>query len=97
MTNFFTNFKRCVCSFARKTKSQIKGFALAAVGFLGFSAVGSSAARADSTSLIDFSSLTTAIQTDVTSALTSCLPFIGLLLGAFLGYKMFKRFTGAKN
>lgn len=46
--------------------------------------------------LIDFSTLTTAIQTDVTASITAILPFLGLLLGAFLGWKVFRKLTGAK-
>lgn len=53
-------------------------------------------AFADVTSLVDFSTLATAVQTDVTAAITAMLPFLGLLCGAVVGWRIFRKFTGAR-
>lgn len=65
----------------------------APVGIISSAAV---PAFADTTSLVDFSTLATAVQTDVTSAITAMLPFLGLLCGAVVGWRIFRKFTGAR-
>lgn len=50
-------------------------------------------AQTTSTSLVNWGDLSTAVQTDVTSAITSIVPLLGLILGAFVAWRMFKRFV----
>jgi len=62
---------------------------LAAV--LGFvAAVGAEAAP------IDWSGAVTAVTAEVTGAITSALPVLGTILGLYVGYRIFKHFTGSK-
>ena len=54
-------------------------------------------AFADGEPLINFEDLTTTVQTDVTTAITAMLPFLGLLCGAIVGWRIFRKFTGART
>jgi hypothetical protein len=42
---------------------------------------------------MDFSALTTALTTEVGSALTAVVSVAALILGASVGYRVYKRFT----
>lgn len=42
---------------------------------------------------MDFSSLTTSLTTEVGSALTAVVSIAALILGATVGYRVYKRFT----
>lgn len=50
-------------------------------------------AQSTSTSLINWGDLSTAVQTDVTSAISSIVPLLGLVIGALVAWRMFKRFV----
>lgn len=79
-----------------KMKFNVRRFSVPVVsGASVFLASGSAFAEGN-TSLIDFSSLASAVQTDVTAALTAILPFLGLLCGAVIGWRIFRKFTGAR-
>lgn len=42
---------------------------------------------------MDFVALSTALSGVVTSAITAAVPIITIVLGASIGYRMYKRFT----
>lgn len=64
-------------------------------GVVALSAVvaSASAACADTTGLIDFDAVVTAVQPMITSAVGKAVILGGLILAATLGWKFFKRFT----
>ena len=57
-------------------------------------AVSASFAQEAGSSLVNWGNLATNIQTDVTSAITSITPLLGLILGAFVAWRMFRKFVG---
>jgi hypothetical protein len=42
---------------------------------------------------MDFSALATSLGTEVTSAISASIPVIVIVLGATVGYRVFKRFV----
>ena len=42
---------------------------------------------------MDFSALATSVGTEATSAITAAIPVIVIVLGATIGYRLFKRFA----
>jgi hypothetical protein len=42
---------------------------------------------------MDFEALTTALETEIGSALTAVVSVAALILGATVGYRVYKRFT----
>lgn len=76
--------------------NRTKFVKIAAPVGIAFSSIAAPAFAEGSTTLIDFSSLATAVQTDVTGAITAMLPFLGLLCGAVVGWRIFRKFTGAR-
>ena len=42
---------------------------------------------------MDFSALATAVGTEATRAITAAIPVIVIVMGATIGYRLFKRFT----
>lgn len=57
---------------------------------------GAALAQQASSQLVDWGSLATNIQTDVTAAITSIIPLLGLILGALVAWRLFRRFTGGR-
>ena len=45
------------------------------------------------TSLVDYSSVSTTLTTELTSAVTAGLPIAGTVLGVGIGYRMYKKFS----
>lgn len=43
---------------------------------------------------MDFSALTTALTTEVNGALAAVVAITAIILGATVGYRVYKRFTG---
>lgn len=44
-------------------------------------------------SIMDFAALATSLGTVVTSAITASIPVVTIVLGAMIGYRVFKRFV----
>jgi hypothetical protein len=57
-------------------------------------AVGTSlASAAHATGIVDYSTLVTSATTEMTSTLTTIVPFAGTLLAVGIGWKLVRRFT----
>lgn len=70
----------------KKFSAALLGAMIVAVSSVAF-------AQTTSTSLINWGDLSSAVQTDVTSAISSIVPLLGLVVGALVAWRMFKRFV----
>lgn len=43
---------------------------------------------------MDFGTLATTVQTQVTGTLSAVAPVVGMILAAVVGYKLFRKFVG---
>ena len=60
---------------------------------VGASLAVASALPAFAVPVLDFTGVGTAITSEITPAVTAGLPIAGMVLGVYLGYKLFKRFV----
>ncbi len=68
---------------------KIYTFLLGIVGMLGFGIANAATAA----TAISYTTISTSLATEVTNAITGALPVAGLVLSAFIGYRIYKHFV----
>lgn len=80
-----------VKSVFRSVKSSLIKAALAVCGAVGAAAVTASPSHAAIT--VDYSGITTGLETQFGAALSAALPFMGIVMGIYLGVRAYRRFA----
>lgn len=87
-------FKKSV-EFVSSAFNSVKQFAgkLAVAAFGGAAASALSASPSHAAITVDYSGITTGLETQFGAALTAAMPILGIIMGVYLGVKAYKRFA----